>query len=239
MHAPSDDPTTHPQPPVAIVTGGNRGTGRAITTELTHAGMEVWQLNRNTSGDPRDITCDLSQPADLHTAVQHILTRTGRLDALITNAVDRYYAPIAELDLDRWTTALTVNLTSTIALIQQTLPMLRRSRGTIVLMGSHAGSRFFEGGLPYCAPKAALKALSEILLLEERPHGVRTSLVSPGAIANEDGDTSPLKITTGSVARVVRDLITNPSDIAVAEIELRPAALGPPAVTGLDRLQSV
>lgn len=235
----TDDPTAGRLPPVAIVTGGNRGTGRAITAELDQAGMEVWQLNRKPSGSPREVGCDLSSAAELNAAVEQVLERTGRLDALVTNAVDRYFAPVAELDPERWATALTVNLTSVVTLVQRTLPMLRRSRGTIVLMGSHAGTRFFEGGLAYCAPKAALKALSEVLLLEERPHGVRTSLVNPGAIANEDGDTSSLKMTTRSVARVVRELITNPPDLAVAEIELRPAALGPAVVSGLDRLQSV
>ncbi|MFE0424169.1 SDR family oxidoreductase [Streptomyces sp. NPDC058953] len=239
MSVAAGDRRTDRLPPVALVTGGNRGTGRAIVAELGEAGMEVWQLNRNPSGSTREVLCDLSRPAELDAAVEEVLRHTGRLDALVTNAVDRYLAPVSEIDLDRWTTALTVNLTSAVALVQRTLPMLRRSRGTIVLMGSHAGSRFFEGGLAYCAPKAALKALSEVLLLEERPHGVRTSLVSPGAIANEDGDTSSLKMTTSSVGRVVRDLIMNPPDMAVAEIELRPAALGPPVVSGLDRLQSV
>ncbi|WP_256092081.1 SDR family oxidoreductase [Micromonospora haikouensis] len=221
------------------MTGANRGTGRAIAAELAEAGMQVWELNRNPSGSPTEIICDLSEPAELSAAITEVLQRVDRLDALVTNAVDRYFAPVADIDMQRWNAALTVNLTSIVATVQQTLPLLRRSQGSIVLMGSHAGTRFFESGLSYCATKAALKALCEVLLLEERPYGVRTSLVSPGAIANEDGDRSPMKMSTVSVAKVVRDLVLNPSDVAVGEIELRPASLGPPVVAGLDRLQSV
>jgi NAD(P)-dependent dehydrogenase (short-subunit alcohol dehydrogenase family) len=239
MYASAEDKTPGQPERVAVVTGANRGTGRAIAAELAGAGMQVWELNRKSSGSPTEIICDLAEPAEFAAAVAQVLERVDRLDALVTNAVDRYFAPVAEVDLRCWNAALTVNLTSIVAIVQQTLPLLRRSRGTIVLMGSHAGTRFFEGGLSYCATKAALKALCEVLLLEERPYGVRTSLVSPGAIANEDGDRSPMKMTTGSVAKVVRDLVLNPYDVAVGEIELRPALLGPPVVAGLDRLQSV
>jgi NAD(P)-dependent dehydrogenase (short-subunit alcohol dehydrogenase family) len=239
MYAAADDEVVQQTKPVAVVTGANRGTGRAIAAELAGAGMQVWQLNRKPTGSSTEVICDLSDPGRIAAAFAEVLEHTGRLDALVTNAVDRYFAPVIDLDLDRWNAALTVNLTSIVASVQQALPMLRRSGGSIVLMGSHAGTRFFEGGLSYCASKAALKAVCEVLLLEERPFGVRTTLVSPGAIANEDGDESPLKMTTASVARVVRDLILNPSDVAVGEIELRPALLGPPVVAGLDRLQSV
>jgi NAD(P)-dependent dehydrogenase (short-subunit alcohol dehydrogenase family) len=138
------------------------------------------------------------------------------------------------------TASVLVNLIAPFRLTQATLPLLRRTGGVLVFMGSHAGTRFFEGGAAYCATKAALKALVEVLLLEERPQGVRTVLVSPGAIANRAYDDSVMKMSVQSVGRFVAKLITEvPSDIAVGEIEIRPARLASPTVTGLDRLQSV
>jgi NADP-dependent 3-hydroxy acid dehydrogenase YdfG len=69
---------------------------------------------------------------------------------------------------------------------------------------------------------------------------VRTTLVSPGAIANLPGDDSPLKMTASSVAEAVRWVLEAPKDLVVGELELRPSRLtDTPAVSGLDRLQSV
>ncbi|MET8759448.1 SDR family NAD(P)-dependent oxidoreductase [Lentzea sp. NPDC004782] len=228
-----------PEGRVALVTGANRGTGFAIATRLEEAGMSVWRLNRTATGHEREIVVDLSDVDGVESAVGRVVDRAGRLDLLVPNAVDRYFAPVAEFDTKEWEQALTVNLTSVLVAVRAALPALRASRGQIVLMGSHAGTRFFEQGVSYCATKAALKAVCEVLLLEERPRGVRTSLVSPGAIANLDGDRSEFKMSTDSVAAHVAWLATAPRDAVVGEIELRPSELPVPLLTGLDRLQAV
>jgi 3-oxoacyl-[acyl-carrier protein] reductase len=234
------DKRTSTEPPVAVVTGCNRGTGLAIAERLHQAGMRVWGLNRTPVPDVpfAQVTCDLADLVAVERAVHRVVAEEGRLDVVVANAVDRYYAPIADLDLDRWSRALTVNLTSVVALVKAALPALRAVRGQVVLMGSHAGVRFFEGGVSYCAAKAAFRALSETLLLEERANGVRTSLVNPGAIANELGDDSPLKMSTASVAEVVAWVLTAPADLTVGEVETRPSRLEAPII-GIDRLQAV
>lgn len=224
-----------------IVTGANRGTGFAIADALSAAGWRVWGLNRTPAGVPwmREIPCDLSRADEVAAAVATVVGAAGGVDAVVTNAVTRSLGRIATLEPRQWREALDVNLTSSLFLIQACLPSLRERRGRIVLMGSHAGSRFFEGGACYCATKAALKALAEVLLLEERPNGVRTTLVSPGAIANEAGDDSPHKLSVGSVGEAVRWVLEAPDDSVVGELEIRPARLPSPSVTGLDRLLAV
>jgi NADP-dependent 3-hydroxy acid dehydrogenase YdfG len=226
---------------VVIVTGANRGTGLAIATELHEAGWEVWGLNRTASGPTwvRELTCDLSRPEAAATAVAAVLRRRRRIDAVVANAVVRTLGRVGQIDPQAWRRAIDVNLTSVLRLVQAALPALRERQGGIVLMGSHAGERFFEGGASYCATKAALKALAEVLLLEERPNGVRTTLMNPGAIANHADDESPLKMSTTSVGRAVRWVLEAPQDTAIGEIELRPARLPSMPVTGLDRLQAV
>lgn len=228
-----------PDGKVALVTGANRGTGLAIATRLEQAGMSVWRLNRTATGHEREIVVDLSDVDGVGAAVEAVVERAGRLDLVVHNAVERYFASVAAFDTVEWEHALTVNLTSVLVAIRAALPALRASRGQIVLMGSHAGTHFFEQGASYCATKAALKAVCEVLLLEERPHGVRTTLVSPGAIANLDGDHSEFKMSTDSVAAFVAWLAVAPTDAVAGEIELRPSALPAPLVTGLDRLQAV
>ncbi|MEU4209496.1 SDR family NAD(P)-dependent oxidoreductase [Streptomyces sp. NPDC026206] len=228
--------------PVALVTGANRGTGLAIARELHGRGYRVAALNRTPSGEPwlHETICDLSDPAGVDAAVEAVVRGFGRLDACVTNAVARAFAPIAELDTAAWDESVAVNLTSVFRVVRATLPAMRRSGGTYVIMGSHAGTRFFEGGAAYSATKAALKAFVETLLLEERAHGVRATLVSPGAIANLDGDDTPYKMATKSVARCVGALVQDqPADLVVGDVEVRPARLPEPLVSGIARLQHV
>ncbi|MGW4905315.1 SDR family oxidoreductase [Streptomyces sp. NPDC004270] len=225
-----------------LVTGANRGTGRAIAEELHTAGWRVWALGRTRADLPwlGHAHCDLRRPEDVGPAVTRVAALAGGLDAVVANGVERALGEIASLPIGRWREAVDVNLTSVVALVQAALPHLRTRGGRIVLMGSHAGTRFFEGGAAYCATKAALKAIAEVLLMEERGNGVGTTLVSPGAIANLPGDASPLKMATSSVAEAVAWVLGAPADTVVGEIELRPARLPARApVTGLDRLQAV
>ncbi|KUO09457.1 hypothetical protein AQJ58_24835 [Streptomyces sp. DSM 15324] len=232
----------HTDDPVVLVTGASRGTGRAVAEELHASGWRVHALSRTPTRLPwlHEVACDLRHPEQVSHAVDRIATAAGGLDAVVTGGVVRALGDVASLALDDWREAVDVNLTSVLALVQSALPHLRRGGGRIVLMGSHAGSRFFEGGAAYCMTKASLKALAEVLLLEERVHGVCTTLLSPGAIANLPGDDSPTKMATSSVAQAVRWALEAPDDTVVGELELRPARLpARPAVSGLDRLQAV
>ncbi|MEV0261773.1 SDR family NAD(P)-dependent oxidoreductase [Streptomyces sp. NPDC050617] len=228
--------------PVALLTGTNRGSGRAIAAALHDRGYRVRSLNRTTTDEDwlGEIRCDLADPARLAEGVARVLAETGRLDACVANAVDRVLDPIEKLSAEDWDRIVAVNLTSVFHLMKAVLPALRSSRGLFVAMGSNASTHYFEGGAVYSATKAAVKALMETLLLEERGNGVRGCLVTPGAIANLEGDDAPYKISTESVGRCVADIVDVwPADLVVGEVELRPAALPRPPVTGIDRLLHV
>jgi NAD(P)-dependent dehydrogenase (short-subunit alcohol dehydrogenase family) len=202
----------------------------------------VVALNRTLLKEPwlHEIECDLADPGAVHDAVAAAVAYAGRLDACVSSAVTRHLAPVASLSLEDWNESVAVNLTSVFALAQAALPALRASAGIILVLGSHAGSRFFETGAAYSATKAALKALVETLLLEERPHGVVATLITPGAIANVEGDADPRKMSTASVARYVGHLVQDRcDDVVVGEVEIRPARLPPPPVAGLARLLHV
>ncbi|MDN3258842.1 SDR family NAD(P)-dependent oxidoreductase [Streptomyces sp. CSDS2] len=228
--------------PVALVTGSNRGTGRAVAAALHGRGYRIRSLNRTPSGEDwlGELRCDLTDPRRIAACVTEAVAGAGRLDVCVANAVDRAFAPLAGLPAEDWDRLVAINLTSVFHLIRHTLPALRASGGLFVAMGSHAATRFFEGGAAYSATKAALKALVETLLLEERGNGVRACLVSPGAIANLDGDEAPYKMSTESVGDCVAAVIDGwPRDVVVGELEIRPARLPAPPVTGIDRLLHV
>jgi 3-oxoacyl-[acyl-carrier protein] reductase len=228
--------------PVALVTGATRGTGRAIARELHRRGYTVAALHRGRTGADwlTEVDCDLTDPDAPARAAGEVLARFGRLDACVCNAAVRRLRPLAELDPADWDESVAVNLSSVFRLIRATLPAIRAAAGRYVLIGSHAGSHFFEGGAAYSATKAALRGLVETLLLEERSHGVRATLVNAGAIANRPGDDTPYKMAADSVARCVAALVADqPADLVVGEVEIRPARLRPPATGGMARLQDV
>jgi len=227
---------------MALITGTNRGTGLAIAEELHRRGYQVVALNRTFGGQPWliETQCDLADHVSLERAAEMIITEYGRLDVCVANAVVRRLGRLAELGPTAWSEVMAVNVLSVVSLIRSTLPVMRANRGAYVIMGSHAGSRYFEGGAAYSATKAALKAVVETLLLEERANGVRATLVSPGAIANRDTDDSAYKMTPTSVARLLGILVQDqPDDLVVGEIEIRPSRLRESEVTGLDRLQHI
>ncbi len=229
-------------PRVALLTGTNRGTGRAIATALHDSGWRIISLNRTLTGEEwlGEVRCDLAELADLEAGASAVLQHADHLHACILNAAVRRLAPVADLTMTDMMTSIAVNLLAPFRLTQLTLPLIRHSAGVYVYMGSHAATRYFESGAAYSATKAALKGLVETLLLEERQNGVRAVLVSPGAIANRAGDRSPVKMSAGSVGRFVAQLINStPPDIAVGEVEIRPARLSPPGQYGLERLQHV
>ncbi|MFE2886906.1 SDR family oxidoreductase [Streptomyces graminifolii] len=224
--------------PVAVVTGANRGSGRSIAAELKARGYRVFGLNRTALGEGwlNEFSCDLADADQIRHAVERVLAEAGRVDVCVFNAVDRALEPISSMDADDWERTLAVNLSSHFHLTRLLLPAVRASRGQFVFMGSHAGTHYFEGGAAYSAAKAALGAFVETLLLEERPHGVRACLVSPGAIANLDGDNSAHKMSVDSIARCVASVIDLPHDMTVGQIEIRPASPLRASVTGIDRL---
>ncbi|WP_242905069.1 SDR family oxidoreductase [Actinomadura terrae] len=228
--------------PTALVTGTNRGTGRGIAEALRDSGWNVLSLNRTLTGESwlGEIECDLADPGDIDRALAEVGERVDRLDACVLNAAVRRLHPVASLPLPELRESVAVNLMAPFHIAQSALPLVRAAGGLYVFVGSHAGTRFFEGGAAYCMTKSTLRALVEVLLLEERRNGVRAVLVSPGAIANRPGDGSPLKMSARSVGRFVEQLITRtPADIAVGEVEIRPARLDPQGALGLDRLQHV
>lgn len=227
---------------LAVITGSNRATGYAIAEALHAAGWRIISINRTPHGAGwlNEHHCDLADTEEVVHTTGRIRAEHDRIDAFIATSVSRGLSPVEDLGIEELDNAIRINFTSIVHSVRSLLPVLRRSHGQVVVIGSHAGSRFFEGGTAYSSTKAALKAFVETLLLEERPHGVRSTLVSPGAIANFDGDDCEYKMRTDSVARCVLALLTSiPDDAVVGEVEIRPARLPKPDKSGLDRLQHV
>ncbi|MFD0270459.1 SDR family oxidoreductase, partial [Streptomyces sp. NPDC127106] len=139
--------------PVALLTGTNRGSGRSIAGELRERGYRIFSLNRTLANEDwlHEERCDLADPQQIRDSVARVLAATGRLDVCVSNAVDRVLDPIADIRQADWDRSLAVNLSANFHLTQAVLPALRSGHGLIVFMGSHAATRYFEGGATYSA----------------------------------------------------------------------------------------
>jgi NAD(P)-dependent dehydrogenase (short-subunit alcohol dehydrogenase family) len=173
---------------VALVTGGSRGLGRALTRGLVERGWVV-VVDARTAEDlaevagPGVVTVpgDVADP-DHRRRLLEAVERLGRLDLLVNNASVLGPSPqpcLADYPLDVLRRVYEVNAVAPLALVQAALPLLRRSsHGRVVNVTSDAAVEPYDGWGGYGSSKAALDQLSAVLAAEE--HGVRVWAVDPG-----------------------------------------------------------
>ncbi len=173
----------------ALVTGASRGLGLALTRSLSHDGWDV-VVDARHDDELQDATGDLSRvrrvPGDVtdpgHRAtLLRAVESLGRLDLLVNNASLLGPSPQPNLDdypLDVLRRVYEVNVVAPLALLQEFLPLLRRSRGVVINITSDAGVEGYPGWGGYGSSKAALEQMSRVLAAEESE--LRVYWVDPG-----------------------------------------------------------
>ncbi|MCS4224633.1 SDR family oxidoreductase [Sphingobacterium sp. BIGb0165] len=175
---------------VALVTGGTKGTGRAIAERLLQAGATVVITARNIpeleNSNLYFIASDLSKAEGARKVINEVLTKYGRLDILINNLGGSLTPAggFAALSDEDWECTLQANLLAPIRLDRGFLPqMIDRKTGVIIHIASIQGKLpLYDSTLPYAAAKAGLRNYSKSLSNEVTPKGVRVLTVSPGWI---------------------------------------------------------
>ncbi|MBO9447293.1 SDR family oxidoreductase [Ruegeria sp. R14_0] len=169
----------------ALVTGGRSGIGRSIAERLRHDGARVFTAQRGDDPEFEGIEADFRDPDSPADVVAQVIDRAGRLDVLINNAGMMQEALVEEMSLEDWHRNLSVNLTAPFLLIKAALPHLRRTRGSIVNIGSIEGLGSNPGHAAYCASKAGLHGLTRAVAVDHGAEGVRCNAVAPGWIDTE------------------------------------------------------
>jgi NAD(P)-dependent dehydrogenase (short-subunit alcohol dehydrogenase family) len=176
---------------VILLTGCSSGIGRATALEAFARGHRVFATARNRNDlveleRPDRLTAlalDVTDRAAIRAAVQDVLARSGRIDALVNNAGYGQYGAVEDVTAAEWRNQFEVNFFGALELIQAVLPSMRQAgRGTIVNVSSVAGRLPIPFAAPYCSTKHALVALSDALRIEVAPFGIRVVLVEPGPI---------------------------------------------------------
>jgi NAD(P)-dependent dehydrogenase (short-subunit alcohol dehydrogenase family) len=189
---------------VAFVTGASSGIGRATAKLLAFAGARVAPLTRNqddarvicdeirhAGGETIEVIGDVSNASDIEAAVATIHAKWQKLDIVIANAgINGLWAPIEEISAEDWTKTLTVNLTGTFLTLKPSLPLLKVSGGSVVIVSSVNGTRIFSnpGTAAYAASKAGQVAFAKKAAIELAQHRIRVNVVCPGTIATRIDD---------------------------------------------------
>jgi NAD(P)-dependent dehydrogenase (short-subunit alcohol dehydrogenase family) len=143
------------------------------------------RLRGRASPSLAPIALDVTSGESIASALAHMSSalHDAGLDGLVNNAGIAVAGPLEVLPLEDLRRQLEVNVVGQVAVTQAFLPLLRRSSGRIVLMGSVGGRLSMPFLAPYCMSKFALEAIADALRLELAPWGIAVSLIEPGAIA--------------------------------------------------------
>ncbi|HET9281420.1 MAG TPA: SDR family NAD(P)-dependent oxidoreductase [Candidatus Angelobacter sp.] len=178
----------------AVVTGGARGIGAAVTQALVAHGANVTMLGRS-SGPPAELTNqphlhyvqgDVCEAETIVRAFDSAYFQFGPIQILINNAGQGRSAPFLKTDLALWRSMMQVNLDSTFHCIHAVLPaMLQAGWGRIVNVASTAGLKGYGYVTAYCAAKHGVVGLTRSLALEVATKGVTVNAVCPGYTETE------------------------------------------------------
>lgn len=178
----------------AVVTGGARGIGAAITRALVAHSAKVTMLGRsaapqnNLAGHPQlnYVQADVCAPETLKSAFDSACARFGPIHILVNNAGHGRSAPFLKTDFTLWRSMMQVNLDGTFHCIHQVLPgMLDAGWGRIVNIASTAGLTGYGYVSAYCAAKHGVVGLTRSLALEVATKGVTVNSVCPGYTETE------------------------------------------------------
>ncbi|HHQ6578373.1 TPA: SDR family oxidoreductase [Serratia fonticola] len=217
---------------VALITGGAAGIGLAIAKCYLQNGAQVVLLDRAAQvvqiAQQLDeqlalgIVMDVTDKALVEQAVAQANAHFGRLDVLVNSAGIVALYPAEELPEDAWDSTMAVNLKG-VFLTSQAVGhyFIRQGSGSIINLASQAGVVALPNHLAYCASKAGVIGLTQVLALEWGPHNVRVNAISPTVVLTELGR----KAWSGEVAEQMKQKIplrrfAEPEDIAASALFL-------------------
>lgn len=234
---------------VVVITGASSGLGEAAARLLAEKGARLvlgarridrlQSLAQELGLDEQAIVrTDVTDYSQVQALVQRALGRHQRIDVMLNNAGLMPNSMLEQLRVDEWDRMIDVNIKGVLYGIAAALPAMKtQGGGQIINVASVAGHKIRPGGTVYAASKHAVRAISEGLRQEVKPYNIRTSIISPGAVATELPSTISdpemaarintvyeQAISADSFARVVEFVISQPEDMDVNEVLFRPTS---------------
>jgi len=233
-----------------VITGASSGLGEATARLLSAEGATVVlgarrvdrieSLAKELTGRGAKalaVRTDVTDHTQVKALVDAAVQAYGRIDVMLNNAGLMPHSPLERLKIDDWNRTIDVNIKGVLYGIAAALPHMKRQKsGHIIGVSSVAGHKVRPGGTVYSASKHAVRVISEGLRMEVKPYNIRTTVISPGAVATELVDsiteadvresvramTKEIAVPAETFARMVAFAISQPEDVDVNEILFRP-----------------
>lgn len=210
---------------VAVVTGGASGIGRSVAEELARRGSAVAVADINAARieetvasiealgvDALGVSCDVTSDEQVERLHDAVIDRFGRVDVLCNNAGIATLGPAWRLEVADLQRILDVNLLGLVRGVRAFVPaMVARGSGYVVNTASVAGTWAFAwGAAPYITSKFAAYGYTEALARDLRPHGVGVSVLCPGRVRTNLGESASL---SGAPAESIADWVYFPPEM--------------------------
>jgi NADP-dependent 3-hydroxy acid dehydrogenase YdfG len=237
---------------VVVITGASSGLGESTARLLAGKGAIVALGARRkerldklvediaaSGGRALGVKTDVTNRKDVRALVEATIEAYDRVDALVNNAGIMPIAPLAARKVEEWERMIDVNIKGVLYGIAAVLPIMQRQKlGHIINISSVAGLKVFApGATVYSATKFAVRAITEGLRMELKADNIRSTVISPGAVATELPESSSdeatrknlrdfykIAIPADSIARAILYAIEQPSDVEIDEIVIRPTS---------------
>jgi NADP-dependent 3-hydroxy acid dehydrogenase YdfG len=232
---------------VVVITGASSGLGEAAARHLArHSAKLVLGARRLerlqalakelSLGDKAVMQTDVTECAQVKRLVDHAVETNKRIDVIINNAGLMPQSLLEKGKVEEWDRMIDVNIKGVLYGIAAALPYMKLQKsGHIINVSSVAGHKVAPGGTVYSATKHAVRVISEGLRQEVKPYNIRTTIISPGAVATElpntitDPDVAErirkvysIALPADSFANMVVFAMSQPEDVDVNEILFRP-----------------
>ena len=184
----------------AIVTGAGTGIGREIARIFHDEGATVVLTGRRREklvesaeiiapdGDRVNmIAADITEETETKMLIEETVDKTGGLDILVNNAGVMRFASLADTPLDEWDLMMRTNAWAPWRLMVHAVPVMKKNGGgSIINVSSIAGIKAFPGAGIYCATKAALQTISQVMAMEGAPDGIRVNCILPALVEDTE-----------------------------------------------------
>jgi NADP-dependent 3-hydroxy acid dehydrogenase YdfG len=233
---------------VVVITGASSGLGEATARRLAHDGARLVlgarRLDRLQAlaeelslGHAAAVQTDVTQYKEVKRLVDLAVQSHGRIDVIVNNAGLMPHSPLERGKVEDWDRMIDVNIKGVLYGIGAALPHMKDQKsGHIINVSSIAGHKVWAGGVVYCATKHAVRIISEGLRQEVKPYNIRTTIISPGAVATELPDSvteadvaervrqfyEQFALPADSFANMVAFAMSQPEDVDINEILFRP-----------------
>ncbi|HEV3086582.1 MAG TPA: 3-oxoacyl-[acyl-carrier-protein] reductase [Candidatus Elarobacter sp.] len=214
---------------VALVTGGTRGIGSAITTMLAKNGARVAAgysrgkdgaeaLQRKLESEGGQVSVHqgrVDRFEDCERVVAEVMDRFGRIDFLVNNAGITVDKTVRKMSAEDWHNVLNVNLFGAFAMTKAVLEhMIERGSGRIVNISSVIGETGNVGQANYAASKAGMVGLTKSLALEMARRGITVNVVAPGFIGTEMVEAMPKAALDSVIEKIPQRRLGKPEEVA-------------------------